>query len=124
MSSRDHIAGKAIAVKGESAEETDFPKSVSGTVQNMYRTVTYVERYQGYGPNDEFTEELCHECALRESVIHGIFYGKERMKNERKIEKNALRVCSTYRFGKLLPAGGTCGRRGRGICASCILCAP
>ena len=77
MSSRDHIAGKAIAVKGESAEETDFPKSVSGTVQNMYRTVTYVERYQGYGPNDEFTEELCHECALRESVIHGIFYGKE-----------------------------------------------
>ena len=75
----------------------------------MYRTVTYVERYQGYGPNDEFTEELCHECALRESVIHGIFYGKERMKNERKIEKNALRVCSTYRFGKLLPAGGTCG---------------
>ena len=73
MSSRDHIAGKAIAVKGESAEETDFPKSVSGTVQNMYRTVTYVERYQGYGPNDEFTEELCHECALQESVIHGIF---------------------------------------------------
>lgn len=33
-------------MKGETAEETDIPKSVSGTVQNMYWTVTQVERYR------------------------------------------------------------------------------
>ena len=70
MSSRDHIAGKAIAVKGESAEETDFPKSVSGTVQNMYRTVTYVERYRGrqavYPPQgDDRFAGLQYSCSRK-----------------------------------------------------------
>ena len=39
-------AGKPPDGKGEAAEETGSPKSVSGTTQNMYRTVTYVERYR------------------------------------------------------------------------------
>lgn len=39
-------AGKPSDGKGEAAEETENPKSVSGTTQNMRWTVTYVERYR------------------------------------------------------------------------------
>ena len=39
-------AGKPLHMKGETAEGTGILKPVSGTVQNMHRTVTYVERYR------------------------------------------------------------------------------
>ena len=40
------MSGKLLYRKGTAAEGTENPKSVSGTIQNMYRTVTNVERYR------------------------------------------------------------------------------
>lgn len=39
---RVKTAGKSSHVKGETAEEIGILKPVSGTVQNMHRTVTYM----------------------------------------------------------------------------------
>lgn len=46
MSTAGQKAGKPLCGKGETAEETVIPKAVSGTMQNMQRTVTFVERYR------------------------------------------------------------------------------